>query len=366
MSTPPPPTPPNPATPELGLIDGRFGRPWSWEERHEVVGHLARAGYGFYHHGPKADPYLRRTWREPHPAEEIERLAGLAEHCRAHGLRFGVALTPMDAPQPFDADTRAALDAKLDSLAAIGLDDLAILFDDLRGDAPGLAEAQADIVSHIGARTGARLFFCPTYYSDDPVLDRVFGQRPADYLATLGQRLDPSVRIYWTGEEVCAREISPGHLDRVAEQLGRPVCLWDNYPVNDGSRMSRFLHLRAFTGRPASLAGHMSGHAINPAIQPRLSCIPALTLAMSYAQGEAYRYGAAFRAAATELFGAAMAERLEADLLALNDAGHERLSDTRRAALRARYVALGTPVAQEVVRWLDGEDLMTDAEVQTQ
>ena len=216
MTTPPT----KPAAPELGLIDGRFGRPWSWEERHEVVGHLARAGYGFYHHGPKADRYLRRTWREPHPVEEIDRLTRLADHCRAHGLRFGVALTPMDAPQPFDADTRAALDAKLDSLAAIGLDDLAILFDDLRGDAPGLAEAQADIVSHIGARTGARLFFCPTYYSDDPVLDRVFGQRPADYLATLGRRLDPSVRIYWTGEEVCAREISPGHLDRVAEQLG--------------------------------------------------------------------------------------------------------------------------------------------------
>ena len=64
--------------------------------------------------------------------------------------------------------------------------------------------------------------------------------------------------------------------------------------------------------------------------------------------------------------GEALAQQLEADLLALEDAGYERLSDTRRATLRARYAGFDHPVAAEVVRWLDGRDLMTDAEVQTQ
>ena len=49
--------------------------------------------------------------------------------------------------------------------------------------------------------------------------------------------------------------------------------------------MSRHLHLRAFTGRPATIADHVVGHAVNPASQPTLSRIPMQTLAASYRQG---------------------------------------------------------------------------------
>src|SRR6185436_13800930 len=140
-------------------------------------------------------------------------------------------------------------------------------------------------------------------YTDDPNIDRYFGQRPANYLEDLGKLLDPKVEMFWTGEEVCSREFSPGHLWRVAEQIRRKPFLWDNYPVNDGMRMSQHLHLRSFTGRPASIAPHISAHAVNPALQPMLSLIPAASLADSYAMGDKYEYAAAFRRAATALGG---------------------------------------------------------------
>ncbi len=352
--------------PELGLIDGRFGRPWSWAERAAVVRTLAPAGYRFYHHGPKADRHLRRTWREPHPADEAEALAAFSAQCRGAGMRFGIALTPVGATHPFDAASRHDLRQRLAAFDAIGIDDLAILFDDLRGDLPDLARAQAEVVDFCAGRTKAtHIYFCPSYYSDDPVLDLVFGMRPEGYLNELGQRLDPAVRVYWTGEEVCSREIGVAHLKRVAAELGRPVCLWDNYPVNDGARMSRFLNLRAFTGRPAAIGEHISGHAINPAMQPMLSCIPALTLAASYAEGERYAYGAAFTAAAHALLGEPFATLLQQDLIALQDVGWERLG-SRAERLRERYSAIDHPAAREIVGWLDGKDLMTDDEVKTQ
>jgi hypothetical protein len=286
-------------TPELGVVDGRFGRPWAWDERSVVMRTLAQAGYRFHHYGPKADRHLRRDWREPHPPSETEALAAFSAECRTNGVRFGMALTPMGATHPFGPEARVDLRRRLADLDAIGIDDLAIFFDDLRGDMPELAREQADVVNFCAGITNAtRVYFCPTYYSDDPVLDRVFGERPAGYLADLGRRLDSAVRVYWTGEEVCAREIGPGHLERVGCELGRPVCLWDNYPVNDGARMSRFLHLRAFTGRPAAIGAHLSGHAINPAMQPLLSCVPALTLAAGYRDGPTYAYGEAFTVAA--------------------------------------------------------------------
>ena len=340
---------------ELGIIEGFYGRPWSWADRAETVAFLAPQGYAFFLYAPKADAYLRRRWREPHPEHEAAALADLRSACRAHGVRFGVGLSPFELHADFDDTGRAALSAKLGMLDDLGVQDLAILFDDMRGDFADLAARQAEIVAFAADRTRAsRLIVCPSYYSDDPVLDRVFGQRPPGYLADLGRRLDSAVAVMWTGEEVCAREISAGHLDRVADELRRPPFLWDNYPVNDGPRMSRHLHLRAFTGRPASaLAGRVAAHGINAASQAMLTRIPALTLAESYARGDAYSYTRAFRSAAEHVLGAELAATLEADAHLLQDAGLDGLGELRET-LRARYTGFSHPGAREIVAWLDG------------
>jgi hyaluronoglucosaminidase len=45
--------------PELGVIEGRFGKQYSWDERLYLMQTVARAGFDFYDYGPKADPFLR-------------------------------------------------------------------------------------------------------------------------------------------------------------------------------------------------------------------------------------------------------------------------------------------------------------------
>jgi hyaluronoglucosaminidase len=351
---------------ELGIIEGYFGNPWSWEARASVMRLLAPHGYSFFIYAPKADAFLRRRWREPHPDAEMQQLAAFAQACRAANVRFGVGLSPYEAYLSFDEATRAALGTKLAQLDALGVDDLAILFDDMRGNVADLAARQADMMHFVAARTRAsRIIFCPTYYSDDPVLDRAFGKRPARYLEQLGEALDPAIHVFWTGEEVCAREYSVGHLRRIADQLRRKVFLWDNYPVNDGTRMSQYLHLRGFTGRPAVIGEWLAAHAVNPALQPLLSCIPALTLAASYAEGNDYAYRAAFRAAAKEVAGEPIATMLDEDILALQDVGLFLLGQ-RRASLRTRYAAVDHPAAREVVAWLDDVYAITDEAVKTQ
>jgi hypothetical protein len=342
--------------PELGVIEGYFGRPWRHADRISVLSRLREFGYSFFHFAPKADAFLRRRWRELHPDAALRELAELATHCRSLGLRFGVGLSPYELYRGFGGSDKAAFVDKVRSLDAIGIDDLAILFDDTRGDVPHLAAREAEIAHCALQNTRAgRVFMCPTYYSDDRMLDTVFGQRPAGYLRDLGRRLDPRVSVYWTGEEICAREFSPGHLAAVAEALGRKPTLWDNYPVNDGPRMSRFLHLRGFTGRRPEIAEHVAAHAINPALQPHLGLVPAATLAASYREGQGYSYMRAFRDAARALAGADLAAMLEQDLHALHDRGFDQLGEDRER-LRERYAAVDHPMAREVVRWLDGAD----------
>ncbi len=354
-------------TVELGIIEGFFGRPYSWDERADMVRALAPHGYGFYLYAPKADGYLRRRWREPYPNADVKALSAFATICRSTGVRFGVGLSPYELFLGFDAAAKDALAAKLAQLDALGLVDLGVFFDDMKGDLPELAERQIEIVHWIAERTAAdRVIVCPSYYSSDPVLDRVFGQRPANYLEDLGKGLNSDIRVMWTGEEVCSREFSPGHLAQVAGQLRRKPFLWDNYPVNDGPRMSQHLHLRAFTGRPAAIGAEISAHGVNPASQAVLSRIPAITLAESYAKGLNYQYLAAFRRAAESVVGADLADAIERTLLLLEDTGLGGLDTARKDRLRIRFAAFDHPAAREILAWLDGDFVIGADELQTQ
>lgn len=342
-------------TPPLGLIEGYYGKPWSWQDREATVAFLKPHGYDFYIYAPKADAYLRKLWREPHPEKTAEALRRLAVRCREIDVRFGVGLSPFELYRDFTTDAKTALAEKLTQFDAWGVEYLAILFDDMRGDLPDLAQMQAEIMHWVAARTKARrLIVCPSYYSDDPVLDRFFGRRPANYLEDLGRLLDQAIEIFWTGEEVCSREYSPGHLARVAEQLRRKPFLWDNYPVNDGQRMSPFLHVRAVTGRPASIGAQLSAHSVNPALQPVLSRIPALSLGECYRSGELYEYGQAFLKAATTVCGLELALKIREDVLYFQDVGLDHLGKAAER-IRRRFGDVDHAAAREIIQWLNGE-----------
>jgi hypothetical protein len=351
---------------ELSIIEGYFGPAWSWPERTETMRVLAARGYRRFIYAPKADPFLRRRWRERHPAEELQRIADFAASCRAVGVRFGIGLTPFEAHLGDEAGAFAALAAKLEDLDAVGIDDLALLFDDMKGDLPDLAARQVRMTEFCaGGMRASGLIMCPSYYSDDPILDRVFGARPAHYLADLGRGLDPAIGIFWTGSKVCATEFDTADMERVGAEMRRKPFLWDNYPVNDGPRMSKHLHLRAFTGRPAALANVCAGHAINPALQPVLTRIPALTLAASYRAGTRYDPDTAFTAAAAEILGADLAGLLAGDASALQDLGLDA-DAAQKDRWRARYAAFPHPAAQEIIGWLDGIYGVSAELVQTQ
>jgi len=354
-------------TPELGIIEGVYGERWSGAARRAVTSLLAPPGYGGDLYAPKGDAFLRRRWQEPHPEAAAAQLAGFAAHCSSLGVRFGVGLSPYEIYRDFGASCQAALAQKLSWLDELGSQDLAILFDDMHGDSPDLADRQLEIVHFVAERTAAsRLFVCPTYYTDDPVLDRLFGARPAGYLERLGAGLAPGMEVFWTGEEVISREYSVAHLRHAGDVLGRRPFLWDNYPANDGPRLSRYLHLRAFTGRRAEIAGWIAGHGVNPAQQPVLSCIPALTLPESYRLGPEYEYGAALRAAAVAVLGEEFGNLLPEDVLTLQDVGQERISAEDQARLRARYGRIDHEGAREILRFLDGAYFTSEAVIQAQ
>lgn len=339
----------------IGIIEGFFGRPWSWEVRRASAELLQGLGFRFCIYAPKADPYLRQRWAEPWPKDMLDALRGVREAYRRAGVAWGIGLNLYEAHCSFDGQASRRLEQKVSIVNGLDPDILAILFDDMRGDRRDLARVQADICHRArAAGTAQWMIMCPTYYSDSPSLDRLFGDRPPDYLERLGRALDPSIGVFWTGPEVCSAEYPIAHFHDIAGRLGREPVLWDNYPVNDSRAMCRFLHLRAVTGRSHRLAEATAAHAANPMNQAHLSMIPLATLAASYRDRDRYEPEAAWLEAARTLLGERLADALRDDLALFQDGGLDAIDRDAKSALIAKYVAFANPYADEIVAWLRG------------
>lgn len=343
--------------PPLGIIEGFFGRSWSWPERAGYADFLVDSGYQFYIYAPKDDRYLRKNWQQDWPEESFSALRTLRETYRTRGVEFGIGLSPYEIYLNPDSHQRAALTKKIQRINELQPDILCLLFDDMRGDLPGLAQIQCELVQLASEYSTARqIIFCPTYYSFDPVLEKVFGARPQNYWQALGAGLDPQINIFWTGPKVCSTDYPLTHLQEVTALLARQPFLWDNYPVNDGAVKSGHLHLRAFGEDRAHLAGHIAGHAINPMNQAFLSQIPLLSLPQAYRDGDVYNPQQAFADACTRVCRPAVAKALSEDVGLFQDLGLGQLNDYQRQQLFKRYQkwAHNEPCAQEVCDWLAG------------
>lgn len=262
--------------PTLGVIEGFYGRAWPHSSRLQMLPWLRQLGFRAYLYAPKADASLRKRWLDPWSREQLAALAELARAAAHNELEFVVGLSPFALYRAYHGRARNTLRERVQSIADSGARGLALLFDDMPGALSGLAERQAQIANDVaGWAPQLKLRLCPTYYSDDPILDRVFGERPARYLEDLSERLAADTEMFWTGPEVCSDTIDTEHLARVSARRGGPLALWDNYPVNDSRSRSEHLYVGDLVGRSAAGAEFLASHWCNAMNQAALS-LPAL------------------------------------------------------------------------------------------
>jgi hypothetical protein len=339
-----------------GVIEGFFGKPWDWEMRCNYAQFLKDIDYGFYIYAPKADSNLRRNWRQDWPQDELEKLIHLGGIYHQAGLKWGIGFSPFEIYLNYDSVAIKDLEQKIHYFNHLNLDIFAVLFDDMKGDTDEISKIQVDIVHRIAEISNAETFIiCPTYYTDDPILDKLFGQRPDNYLQTLGKELDPTIDVFWTGPQVCSKSYPESHLKEVGERLGRRPFIWDNYPVNDGAKLSLYLHLKAFENRPFQMSELVSGHAVNPMNQPHLSQIPLMTLTMSYQRENNYSPADAFVEAVEKLCPAELAHALVEDVSLFQEHGLDQLSTDVKQSLIEKYKNFDSPYGREIVQWLNGE-----------
>lgn len=338
----------------LGVIEGFYGRSYCWQQRQQLIQFLSEHGYHAYCYAPKSQRQLRMGWKQPFSSDDFNQLQSLAKLSKDRGVEFGLGFSPWGLQKSYDANDQQALQKKIDELNRIDADWLCILFDDMPGDNEELAEKQLHVMHEVLRYSTAKRFtFCPTYYSYDPVLEKLFGTRPESYWRQLGQELPKNVDVFWTGNNVVSTAYSEHDFADIAEQLQRKPMLWDNYPVNDGRIISNFLHLDLFPNRPSSLKSVVSGHVVNPMNQFSLSLPVLSALPAKYSDSmspENY-----WKHVCVSLGGESLWRLLERDKQRFQQEGLSSFSEDDKQHLIKEYQQQGSPPALEVVAWLSGE-----------
>ncbi|MFK8042882.1 beta-N-acetylglucosaminidase domain-containing protein [Congregibacter sp.] len=264
--------------PTLGVIEGFYGRAWSSESRLHMAQWLPAIGIHAYLYAPKADAFLRKSWHLSWPDSQRMHLLELANACASNQLEFHVGLSPFELYRDYGGANKEALKSKLGEVVDLGVSGVAILFDDMPGSLDSLAARQAEICNdlrHWSSDADLALRVCPTYYSDDPILDEIFGARPGNYLEELYGELEGDFEMFWTGPQVCSDSLEPEAIRCVSDSCKGNVAIWDNYPVNDSRARSPHIYVDPLQGRAEGLRGLIGSHWCNAMNQPALS-LPAL------------------------------------------------------------------------------------------
>ena len=243
----------------LGALEGYYGPPFTHEARLALMDWLGPRGANVFAYAPKDDPKHRAKWREPYDSDEMQQFDELVQKGRDTGVAFCYTITPGLDWAEGDDD---ALIAKLKQFADIGCEAVGVLWDDIRPGGEDLGASHATgTAAAAAAYPNIRWWTVTTDYAV---------RIPTPYLEGFCGALPLEVDVAWTGPSVIPLRIDAAEATQLSDALGRPLLLWENFPVNDGG-MRGCLHLGPYPYRAPELVEASSGVLINTMIQPLAS-----------------------------------------------------------------------------------------------
>lgn len=249
-----------PAVRYRGVVEGFYGTPWSHEARLRQLRFYGENKMNTYIYGPKNDPYHSCPgWRKPYPEKESAQIRELVKVATENEVNFVWAIHPGQDIKWNDEDRRLLI-AKLESMYNLGVRSFAVFFDDISGEGTD-PHRQTDLLNYIDRHfvkakpDVTPLVMCPTEYN------RSWSNPKGNYLTTLGEKLDPSIQIMWTGDKVVT-DIKEESMEWINARIRRPAYIWWNFPVSDYVR--DHLLLGPVYGNDTHIASAMSGFVTNP------------------------------------------------------------------------------------------------------
>ncbi|MCH5199133.1 MAG: beta-N-acetylglucosaminidase domain-containing protein [Oscillospiraceae bacterium] len=295
-----------------GYIEGFYGAPWEQSKRLNMLSLMAHYGMNTYFYAPKDDPYHRKLWRELYPENELSDLKVLIKEAKKNFVDFSWCIAPgLDVKYSSDKEFSLLVD-KIKQLYYAGVSSFGLLFDDISEELifsedinkySETVNAHIDLVNKLyiwlkDLDSSIHLTVCPTLYH---------GKGNEYYISKLGKNIPADVSLFWTGKDICSREISSYEAISFIENTNHKPLYWDNYPVNDMA-MHFEMHLGPVIGRDKDLNKYSEGIIFNCMEYAECSKIPLITAADYLWNSESYFPEKSWKRAVSEVIGSEKAE----------------------------------------------------------
>lgn len=275
-----------------GYIEGFYGAPWGHGKRKSFMSLMAKNRMNTVYYAPKDDLYHREKWNEAYPEEELDRLKELVDLARSYYMSFYWCVAPGLSMKYSDEKDFEALVNKTRQLYSIGVRHFGLLLDDISEELENAEDREKygeTVNAHIELinryfsfltqlDASVRLTVCPTLYH---------GKGNEYYIAKLGQHIPPLVSLFWTGRDICSRELLSLDAIRFVENTFHKPLYWDNYPVNDCAMFNE-MHIGPIINREKDLCRFSEGIIANCMEYAECSKIPLITVAQYLWDSENY------------------------------------------------------------------------------
>ncbi len=290
-----------------GYIEGFYGTPWDEEKRKSVMSLMTKNRMNTVYYAPKDDLYHREKWREIYPEDELSKLKNLVAASKKYYMDFYWCIAPGLSIKYSDKNEFEALIKKSEQLYSIGIRNFGLLLDDIDDELEyeqdkalygESVNAHIELINRYYSSlqridSSVRLTVCPTLYH---------GKGNEYYISKLGQNISPLVSIFWTGRDICSRELKSLEAIRFIEGTHHKPLYWDNYPVNDCS-MYNEMHISPIINRDKDLWKYSEGIIANCMEYAECSKIPLITFSDYLWDSESYDSENSFENAVKQVIG---------------------------------------------------------------
>ena len=224
-----------------GYIEGYYGKLLSWNDRFRILENLEKNKMKYYFYAPKEDVNHRLYWRQPYDQSWMQNLKEFVASAKMRNIRiiFGIApgldfdFNSLIANAQSHNDLNVLIN-KFKNISKIGVEEFAILFDDLQPDfkskypsCPPEGECHAILSNKVMSKIKSPFFVVPRVYSKQIM------QGSQEYLSYFGKKINLKANIFFCGKHIVSEKINQNDKKFLKKFFKNNVTFWDNFYSND-------------------------------------------------------------------------------------------------------------------------------------